>query len=239
MDGPHNEALLCYLGRERDLIAVDGMGFTCAHRSMDGPHNEALDIIIFIKQLGYPIEGTGRVTLKQHASEKNYAGMVRYLDRLAKVRKYVMQYVDKSSLGTPDIGILLFNKYAIGVMGFLFCFTVLVMHYIIYVRPLMINPALGIPEVAGAFELVAAVFLFMWMKAILSDPGVEGKRLLGQSAVEDGQRALAAGEHFSASRLCYTCWRLRGPRSKHCPMVGACVDGFDHYCVFIDNTVGR
>merc|ERR1719487_2891626 len=69
-------------------------------------------------------------------------------------------------------------------------------------------------------------------------PGVEGKLKHGETAVEDGQRALAKGEYFSAARLCYTCWRIRGPRSKHCPMVGACVEGFDHYCVFIDNTVG-
>merc|ERR1719487_2353136 len=69
-------------------------------------------------------------------------------------------------------------------------------------------------------------------------PGVEGKLKHGETAVEDGQRALAKGEYFSAHRLCYTCWRIRGPRSKHCPMVGQCVEGFDHYCVFIDNTVG-
>merc|ERR1719313_1377370 len=87
--------------------------------------------------------------------------------------------------------------------------------------------------------MTAALFLVMWQRAILSDPGAEGKRPQGNSAVEDGQRALAKGEYFSAHRLCYTCWRIRGPRSKHCPMVGQCVDGFDHYCVFIDNTVGK
>ena len=68
-----------YLGREKDLIAVDGTGFTCAHRAMDGPHNEALDIIIFIMQLGHPILGTGRMTLKEYASEKNHGGLIKYL----------------------------------------------------------------------------------------------------------------------------------------------------------------
>jgi hypothetical protein len=202
---------------------------------MDGPHNDALEIVIFIKQRGLPIEGTGRVTLMQHAEEKSYQGMIRYLQRLAKVPKSIMPYIDRQSMGTPNLAILIFNRYAVGVMGFLFCFTVLISHYIVYVRPLILN---DFPQVAGAFELVAALFLFMWQKAILSDPGVEGKRKIGNSAVEEGQRALANGENFSAARLCYTCWRIRGPRSKHCPMVDGCVEGFDHYCVFIDNTVG-
>ena len=46
---------------------------------MDGPHNEALDIIIFIMQLGHPILGTGRMTLKEYASEKNHGGLIKYL----------------------------------------------------------------------------------------------------------------------------------------------------------------
>ena len=39
--------------------------------------------------------------------------------------------------------------------------------------------------------------------------------------------------------LGYTCWRLRGPRMKHCPAVGACVEGFDHYCAFSDIAIGE
>ena len=67
-----------------------------------------------------------------------------------------MKYVEKSTLGSTNCGIVFFNRYAVGVFGFLCCFTVLVFHYITYVRPLILDPTLGLPEVAGAFELVAA-----------------------------------------------------------------------------------
>lgn len=38
--------------------------------------------------------------------------------------------------------------------------------------------------------------------------------------------------------LCHTCHVARPLRSKHCRVSGKCVLMFDHYCPFVDNTVG-
>lgn len=38
--------------------------------------------------------------------------------------------------------------------------------------------------------------------------------------------------------LCHTCQIVRPPRSKHDRVSGKCVLLFDHYCPFVDNTIG-
>jgi palmitoyltransferase ZDHHC4 len=46
------------------------------------------------------------------------------------------------------------------------------------------------------------------------------------------------GVVFRINKHCPTCHRLKPGRSKHCSARGACVARFDHYCIWINNSIG-
>jgi len=43
---------------------------------------------------------------------------------------------------------------------------------------------------------------------------------------------------FSPSELCPDCKVIRTPRSRHCNICNACVERYDHHCVWLNNCVG-
>ncbi|CAK0795448.1 unnamed protein product [Prorocentrum cordatum] len=58
-----------------------------------------------------------------------------------------------------------------------------------------------------------------------------------RSLASGGASAVATAA--SMQRLCTTTWVFKGPRTKYCKNTGACVDEFDHWCVWLNNSVGR
>merc|ERR1712217_634536 len=41
------------------------------------------------------------------------------------------------------------------------------------------------------------------------------------------------------SRLCTTSWVLKDSRSKFCSQTGACIEEFDHYCIWLNTAIGK
>ena len=58
---------------------------------------------------------------------------------------------------------------------------------------------------------------------------------------DDALQAAADGTYTDASQmpaLCHTCRIVKPMRSKHCTIAKRCVPMFDHYCPYINNTIG-
>merc|ERR1712032_1668520 len=75
----------------------------------------------------------------------------------------------------------------------------------------------------------------------LMDPGKVSPMPRGRSGVEVLMRALdTTGDHaVDISRLCTTTWVLKGLRTKYCVMTGACIEEFDHYCIWLNRAIGK
>merc|ERR1712113_1215179 len=56
-------------------------------------------------------------------------------------------------------------------------------------------------------------------------------------------RLLDQDDHESnppdVSRLCTTTWVLKDFRTKYCTQTCACIQEFDHYCIWLNRAIGR
>jgi len=97
------------------------------------------------------------------------------------------------------------------------------------------------PTASLAFELGVPLSVGVFAYVALSDPGKVPARARGASGVEEVMRALdAPGERtVDISRLCTTTWVLKGLRTKYCTQTGACVEEFDHYCIWLNCAIGK
>eukprot|EP00934_Nitzschia_sp_Nitz4_P000834 Nitzschia sp. Nitz4//NODE_389_length_21930_cov_67.393920//9069//11776//NITZ4_additional_000049-RA//-1//CDS//3329531871//834//frame0 len=65
-----------------------------------------------------------------------------------------------------------------------------------------------------------------------------------EAFADDANASSTPGEASNVSHLqnlpplCHTCHIAKPPRSKHCRVSRKCVELFDHYCPFVDNTIG-
>uniref|UniRef100_A0A6U0TF19 Palmitoyltransferase n=1 Tax=Pinguiococcus pyrenoidosus TaxID=172671 RepID=A0A6U0TF19_9STRA len=93
----------------------------------------------------------------------------------------------------------------------------------------------------GLFLLFAIVkwtaFILTWR----SDPGIikDSDGALERRYKEALDDIEALGDGSSQLNLCHTCHIVRPLRSKHCRVTRRCVRDFDHYCPFVQNTVGQ
>merc|ERR1719499_2746485 len=75
------------------------------------------------------------------------------------------------------------------------------------------------------------------------DPGKLPARTKGASGVEELMRALDSDGPTNSvpdiSRLCTTTWVLKDLRTKYCAQTGACVQEFDHWCVWLNCSIGK
>ncbi|CAE7210713.1 PAT24 [Symbiodinium sp. CCMP2592] len=99
------------------------------------------------------------------------------------------------------------------------------------------------PVTAFLFELLVPLSLGFFTFVALGDPGTVPARPQGNSAVEELMKVIdsPAGdiEPPDINRLCTTTWVMKGLRTKYCVQTGACVEEFDHYCVWLNNTIGK
>jgi hypothetical protein len=93
------------------------------------------------------------------------------------------------------------------------------------------------------FELGVPLSLSLFAWVMFSDPGKIPARTKGNSGVEELMRGLDGGAPDDClpdlTRLCTTTWVLKDLRTKYCTSTGACVREFDHYCVWLNNAIGR
>jgi len=99
------------------------------------------------------------------------------------------------------------------------------------------------PVAALLFEIGVPVSLAIFFWVALGNPGMLPNRPKGRSGVEELQIALdtdtSDSKNPDISRLCYTSWNLKGLRTKYCTATGGCVEEFDHYCVWLNNSIGK
>mmetsp|Transcript_15168 Transcript_15168/g.34563 ORF Transcript_15168/g.34563 Transcript_15168/m.34563 type:complete len:582 (-) Transcript_15168:58-1803(-) len=100
------------------------------------------------------------------------------------------------------------------------------------------------PTASMMFELGVPLSLMIFAYVALSDPGKVPPRPKGASGVEELMMALDSGVPASdpkadVTRLCTTTWVLKDMRTKYCTQTGACVQEFDHYCVWLNCAIGK
>lgn len=122
----------------------------------------------------------------------------------------------------------------------LVCVALSTFEYLVTIRPLGHAVA---PVGSLLFELGVPLSLLVFAWTALADPGKLPQQPKGRSGMEELMRALDGGAPEDrlpdVSRLCTTTWVLKGLRTKYCTQTGACVDEFDHYCVWLNTAIGR
>jgi len=100
-----------------------------------------------------------------------------------------------------------------------------------------------VPTAAMLFEIGVPLSLAFFFWVAFSDPGKLPARAKGHSGVEELMRALDGGmpedQVPDINRLCTTTWNLKGLRTKYCAQTGACVEEFDHWCVWLNSAIGK
>jgi len=100
------------------------------------------------------------------------------------------------------------------------------------------------PTASLLFELGVPLSLMIFAYVATTDPGKVPPRPKGASGVEELMLALdsaapASDPRADVSRLCTTTWVLKDMRTKYCTQTGACVEEFDHYCVWLNCAIGK
>lgn len=122
----------------------------------------------------------------------------------------------------------------------LVCVSLAVFQYIMDIRATSYEVA---PNTSFIFEILVPLSLAIFSFVALGDPGKVPSRPQGNSGVEELMKALDSDaadiDPPDVNRLCTTTWVLKGLRTKYCVQTGACVEEFDHYCVWLNNTIGK
>jgi len=122
----------------------------------------------------------------------------------------------------------------------LVCVSLATFSYIMELRATSYEVA---PTASFLFELGIPMSLGIFFWVALADPGKLSTRIKGHSGVEELMRALDGGapegQEPDISRLCTTTWVLKDLRTKYCTQTGACVSEFDHYCVWLNTSIGK
>jgi len=99
------------------------------------------------------------------------------------------------------------------------------------------------PTASLLFEVGVPLSLTLFFWVALMDPGKLPARTKGSSGVEELMRALDTDGPSNSipdiSRLCTTTWVLKDLRTKYCAQTGACVQEFDHWCVWLNCSIGK
>mmetsp|Transcript_5150 Transcript_5150/g.10190 ORF Transcript_5150/g.10190 Transcript_5150/m.10190 type:complete len:338 (-) Transcript_5150:1243-2256(-) len=93
------------------------------------------------------------------------------------------------------------------------------------------SQSLSFHAVAGGAWPVLVLLLYGLV--CYSDPGI-----ITDSTLEQFRDMFPPDGRMRAEKHCETCKRLRPCRAKHCNMVGSCVALYDHYCIWVRNSIG-
>jgi hypothetical protein len=122
----------------------------------------------------------------------------------------------------------------------LVCVSLTVFEYLMVIRPTGVVVA---PVSSVLFELGVPLSLAIFFWVAFADPGKLPSLPKGASGMEVLMKSLDAAapadDAPDVSRLCTTTWVLKGLRTKYCTQTGACVEEFDHYCVWLNTAIGR
>ena len=225
----HTAALLHYLGLPAD--AADSYGSTPLHlaAARNAPH--VIEYLIdesssSVEQLVSAKDNKGRTPL-DIARERANPWAVRLLQR-----------------AVPNLGQRLIN----GMMGsdgskimFYFYITNTAMAYAVYA--LFLAPVIGTVYQHYAYATACALMQITYLHINQASPGQIDTGAAARKEYEAAMLKAAEGSHDAADAssmpaLCHTCRIVKPLRSKHCSTLKRCVPMFDHFCPYINNTIG-
>ena len=140
----------------------------------------------------------------------------------------------------PRLGSPLFpaqkRRYS-GLITWLLMITVPTLSWMIVVAPYAVCYSSPVVLVIGiALWLLVS---FTMSVAALSDPGVIPRCVLGPAPDDTVRQTTLVNGVEIELKICATCGIVRPPRASHDRKTDRCVNKFDHFCVFIGNSVGR
>jgi len=122
----------------------------------------------------------------------------------------------------------------------LICVSMALFQYLMELRPTSYKAA---PTASLLFECGVPLSLLLFASVALMDPGKLPTRAKGHTGVEEIMKALDSGVPESqmpdVSRLCTTTWVLKDLRTKYCTETCACIEEFDHYCIWLNAAIGK
>jgi len=206
------QAVEFLLEQKSDPLQQNGDGKTCLDLAQEV--NKCPSIVAHLKNPKYNSKGAVDPELGQ-SQEKSKEGLM----------KSIMK--DKAA-------------HKIFPVFWLVCVSLAMFEYLMDLRILGWTLA---PTGSLLFEIGVPLSLAFFAWTSLTDPGKLPTKPRGASAVEDIMNKLDGGApegNFpDISRLCTTTWILKGYRTKYCAQTGACVDEFDHYCIWLNCAIGR
>lgn len=122
----------------------------------------------------------------------------------------------------------------------LVCISMATFEYLMDLRTTSYQVA---PTASLLFEVGVPLSLTLFFWVALMDPGKLPARTKGASGVEELMRALdndgPPNSIPDINRLCTTTWVLKDLRTKYCAQTGACIQEFDHWCVWLNCSIGK
>jgi len=238
---------------DADFAALDDMSMTPLHRAVQASQAAVCDFLLE-KQVDPSLTDNKGRTCMDLALENQDALMRRTLEKHLEVtgsHGSVTMSGDPSIVEAPPVGASLRrkpqvkdeakkmkDKFAANAAStfWLVCVSLATFQYLVDLHPVSWTVA---PRAALLFELGVPSSLLLFLVTSWSDPGKAPERVKTKSGVEDIMRAFKAGENPDCNRLCTTTWVLKGLRTKYCTHTGACVDEFDHYCIWLNVAIGK
>lgn len=116
--------------------------------------------------------------------------------------------------------------------------------YVIYALYLAPSITAALPLVAAwqhyAYLAINVLMQISYLRVNQRCPGLTATGIEGRQQYEEALQKASEGTLPEANSmpLCHTCRIVKPLRSKHCHVRKRCVPMFDHYCPYINNTIG-
>jgi len=230
--------------------ALDGEGKTPLHRAVSNTFNKDVVEFLLDKQVNaarkdengktfldvaadqhgrVPVERTMRKTLK---SRGLHALLEAGADGIIDAERGLAKEVPPASTGKSDFEKMM--KYGPAIF-WLACVSLTMFEYLIDIRSSTWEKR---PIAAVLFELGVPMSIALFLFVGSQDPGKINPRPQ-RLAIDEMTKALQTGSWDQAPKLCSETWIVKPPRSKYCRETGRVVEEFDHYCNWLNCSIGR
>lgn len=229
-----------------DLLALDGSKMFPLHRAVTASQHSVVDFLMEKGSDATAKNADGKSCL-DIAENNQDVPMQTHLKKLIAKQAKKAEGKSGSDLeqGTGD-DLSIRNAFKDKTMHKVFpvfwviCVSMAVFTYVMDQRDLGWRVA---PLFTLQFELGVPLSLAVFAWAALMDPGIIPPKERGHSGVEVVMKMIDSapldGPVPDISRLCTTTWVLKGFRTKYCVQTGACVEEFDHYCIWLNCAIGK
>lgn len=242
-----------------NLLALDNQSMQPLHRAVFGSQGQVVEFLVDRKADPMHRNNDAKNCIDIAESQGDLS-MQALFKRLMKAKgknsdsSNINAIVDESASSSADKGSK--DKKKEGLMGgmngmmkdktmhkifpvfWLVCVSLAFFQYLMDMRSTSYTVA---PWASFFFEFGVIFSLAIFAYTALMDPGRVPPKTPGNSGVEEIMKALdSPDEHIvDINRLCTTTWVLKGLRSKYCTQTGAVVEEFDHYCIWLNCTIGK